>query len=744
MKKLRAVILIISLSVFSFDFASGQKLEKRTYYDLFGDSLKTSYRIYELMDINGIGGGYSNLRSYGWGLFGDDQQRVTYSDKSKQLTTSLKIGAQWYYSTEIFNEQLSPFVFNRLRFSGIEWGVKHKKVDEFKLIFSRTMPAGFGQSDKNTYLIALHNEYKLKQDPFNLSLGVSFLNHWKETSLIDENSFDGSVEAKPPSYLYLKFSDDSPEDAYGAALHKIEYSSDGINWTTKNLANTYEGTPDFSSGVHRDAHLENYFIYRLPLNVSELGNNTSTLKKVQFKIDIANDYKIEIYSDLNPIPVMYRAQGNVQDYSNRTTLSVTYGVPSANRIYGFDIKGKIWDLNLDMEYALSQQFRKYPNTGGAYANELSPAFYLKLNYPFFDKTLNIGGDYFYTSPDYSTMFDNYGYISDNDDRDWLPDGELSVGGYTMDPFSPLPMFYDLNSNSKVDWEDAFICYKQAPSKFLIGEDRNNNGVPDRYDDNLKPDYPYGLDLQGYGLFLEYKLLKDINLKLGMDDFKKISSVLSTKNTYFISEYKTKVSGFGPFLIRNEVKNTEDNIPDDLFYEGQDKLLMKNSIINVFYLESNYNVIKGFEFNNKFKLFTNYQYDAGKMNRWSGFISKVSYDYKPIKDWTITPQYKFVYQSGDNEYEQNNQDNIFILKTDYKVFSQTTLTAGTEFRFTRNILNTDSNYNKRTYALQVVSRAGTYQLFTGYKREIADYYNNTSKSERSETIFFGVYHTVGFY
>ena len=70
------------------------------------------------------------------------------------------------------------------------------------------------------------------------------------------------------------------------------------------------------------------------------------LRRVSVELSVANDYRIEMASDLqtdgerrNPEIVFLtvdRAQGNVEDNSNTRVLSVDYGLPTATELIGLD------------------------------------------------------------------------------------------------------------------------------------------------------------------------------------------------------------------------------------------------------------------------------------------------------------------------------------------------------------------------------------------------------------------------
>lgn len=768
---MRKIFLIIMLGgiVTLIAVTGNTAFTKRSFYDSFGESLNAQYWVLGFVDTNGVSSGSSSLFGEGWGFMTEQAYNLIYSDKYKKVKVDFKLGFEYrpytWWCTDLLDVSLTPFTFQKVWWPGM-MGTLVTPLHKGTMLFSRTSymstyrlggwvyvsnPANTTFSD-NTYLLGLRDEYTLKAGDVNLKLGGTFIHHWQENSDIDENSFLGNVDNKAPGTIYLRFSDDSPEDGNGARIYAISYRvDDGVSQTNVTPA---VGSPyDEANG----ATTKEYSF--------TVG---TTAKKVEISVSVANDYKIEVKTnEVTTYSKVASAPGQPTDGSIRT-LTFNYGIWTSNQYIGFDAKGDLFGVKVDTECEYNLRWRKYPNGSGYRANEfgVSPVFYLKANKKF-DKLL-VGGDYFYTDPDYATYFDDKNsspggypltYVDDNDDKDWFVDGTgKGSGGYEnstwfiSNPVPPYHLSYDRDSNGVPDWEQDLYLFTVDHPRFWTGDDRNNNIIADQYEDDPYADYPYRLNRQGYGIFIGYDLVEGLNLTGGYDDFGEVSSAKKTNNLYLITRYKNKIPDFGDITLSHQIKKVNDNIADDLTevkntedgttQGGSDPLNYKNSLLNILYVESNYTGFKNFTFSNKFRFDNNYQYDDSRNVRWAGFIANVKYDIKPSKILTITPQWKLWLEKGFSApdysaYSVDSQVNAFLLKLVYKILEKTTLTGGIQFKMLRVPLSTSSEYNKLTFVAQIVSKAGTYPLHFGYVRNLKNTPTNPVYS-KDETTFLKIY------
>ena len=734
--------------------------QKRSYYDLFGESLNCRLWSIGLVDINGLNGGSSLLKGEAWGFITDQGYKVNYSDKYKKVSATFKVGLHMWgvtgrpsFSTELFDVKLTPFTFQKIWFPGFQ-GTFKSPSHKANFFFSRTSntslgypPTGTTETEFSTYFIGVKDEYKLKMDEINLTLSGAYIHHWKDYNLINETSYFGNVKDDAPGTITLRFSDDSPQDGYGAQLWDLQYSVDGGAYTAVTLV-----------PVPMEANGASLFECVIPVPANAKG--------VKFSISVANDYRIEIKSDKAGYATMLRAPGNPKD-DIAQQVTYNYGLSSASDMIAVTADGTVYGANVSVECDFNNQYRKFPTKDGERDLAMYPVFYVKADrkidftgLKFIDNKLSVSGDYFFThpsfsSPNWSTPFEGFTYVDDNDDYDWYYDKTGRCGGSGTS--NPVPMYhiaYDRDSDNVGDWEQDMMLFIVDPPKFWIGNDRNNNGTADVYEDDDLPDYPVKLDRHGFGFNLNYPLLKDVELNGGYDYFTEAFGDKKTTNLFLTTKYSAKVSNLGEILIWHNIKKVEDNLADDLVelkssdsaydvFSGKDLLAFEDSLLNNFYIETKYNGFTGLTVSNKFRYDYNYQFTDTRSVRWAGLITNAAYDYKPTKLFTLTPQWKCWVEKGSSSpysslYLSERQTNAFLLKAVYKLFDKTTFTAGVQYKLVRLPLESVNDYDGLTIAAQLVSKAGSYPLILGYVRNMTYNMADASLNGKEETIFLKIY------
>ena len=185
---------------------------------------------------------------------------------------------------------------------------------------------------------------------------------------------------------------------------------------------------------------------------------------------MANDYRIDITSNnqtnvLNQ-PVFLsegmpertiRAPGNVKDGSNQRFVTIKYGLPTANEIFGFTIEARdAFGFDLMGEWDRNRQHKRYPRfaendaTSHKHSVEEADAWMINVSrkpYPFF-----LFGEAYSMDPDYSTSsyvamqrgdtgpidYDSqtqaiFEMVDDNDDQDREVDWQRIGSGASDSP-----------------------------------------------------------------------------------------------------------------------------------------------------------------------------------------------------------------------------------------------------------------------------------------------------------------------
>ena len=566
---------------------------------------------------------------------------------------------------------------------------------------------------------------------------------------LGENSLkgvlSGTLNAGYVRKLAVRLSDDSPEDGIGGALlFRERIFIDGVEHP--------EIKPRIEGGVRWKGLLE------------ASGGNTITLTydiehdfrptekdkimdyreihKIEVGLVLANDYKVEITSNLQtsalgePVFLLVtRAPGNVQDGSNQRYIKFLYGLPTGNEVGGITLEvSDLAGFNLRGEYVVNRRFRRFPNQSIMKNQELwtdiSKAFYVtasQLIYPWFAY-----GEVFNIDPDYSTsmfipdekgfvdyekdIYYKYEFVDDNDDQDRYPDWQRRyTGPYGsaedrevfpgLDENNDLISDFNQNDNLMPDYDEPFLRYDVDPPEFLFGTDMNNNTVIDRFENDTEPDYPYKRDHRGYNIYTGVEIAPRCRFIVGHLGEKLIGSDRKNESTYGLLTLRRDFPKQGlSFQLMNFLKSVHDNIPDDLIQWVQppfstgtlqdfpDPLIAQNTLINTSYLEVDYS--RSLLFTNKFKYEVYHQRGAqatGKRDRvFFGVINKADYKISLLRgNLTLWPKwkqiYKFLCPTDPQKLRTKELSEIFFFLTRYQFSQDLRLDLGVEYEIFNNLI-----------------------------------------------------------
>ena len=348
-----------------------------------------------------------------------------------------------------------------------------------------------------------------------------------------------------------------------------------------------------------------------------MGPDLTSLVEVEFDYVLANDFKVEMWSNLQtgtrPVPPppltnqvieeaepvlinIRRASGNIKDISNAQRVLFNYGLPSANMVAGFTIEGKnVWGFDFYGEWNNNLRYFQYPNAalfnaneGHEISSESGQATIFNLSkeaYPFFTygEAYSVDADYstsaFVSLPGGDVYYDDpirsvYEFVADNDDQDRQPDW-ARVGSQANDREvfpgwdENLDFISDFNQNdnrsvpnSIPDYEEPFLRYHVDRPELLFGIDLNNNGWIDRFEDDELADYPYKPDRRGYNVFFGVHLLPEVRLLVGRLDERMLSDDRDNQTAYAMFTLDKDYPGLGRVRIFDMLKRVVDTIPDD--------------------------------------------------------------------------------------------------------------------------------------------------------------------------------------
>jgi len=202
---------------------------------------------------------------------------------------------------------------------------------------------------------------------------------------------------------------------------------------------------------------------------------------------------------------------------------------------------------------------------------------------------------------------NYTLIEDDDDNDDWPDDEDFDG--------VLPEADDRDKNGILDFQEDFLIFDADPPVFEDLIDLNNNGVVDSLEDDHEPQYPYGINRDGWHLTANYEILANMNLKLGWLNEEEISSERRNDSRYIHINYQRDIPDFGTILFQDRYLLAHDSIPDYALtllpgepdpVEIVDRLDYYNARVNTASLQFLYTAVPNLSLETKFLVVTQKQ------------------------------------------------------------------------------------------------------------------------------------------
>ena len=470
------------------------------------------------------------------------------------------------------------------------------------------------------------------------------------------------------------------------------------------------------------------------------------IKFVEIGLVLANDYKVEITSNKQTnqlgTPVflpMLRAPGNVKDGSNQAFHRFRYGLPTANRMLGFDLAiSDVAGFELRGEFVQNSQYRRYPNENftrrQALAEKEADAFYLtaqQRSYPWtvFVETFSIDSDYstraFIPNAEGDVHYDSeernvFEFVDDNDDQDELPDWSRRYFGSRVNTRQGRGLLTDnavfpgidednddisdfnRNFNREPDYAEPFLRFEVEPPEFLFGMDMNNNTVIDRFEDDTQADYPYKLGHRGFNFYVGLEVMQGTNLMVGRLDERLLNTARKNRSTYLLLTTKKELpeKNLRMRLVANPRK-VKDDIPDDVFLwidtpgtRGsavltRDQLVARDVFINTTFLEVQYDRFFPFTTKVKHELYNLLGTpEAGRRDQsFLGVVNKGEYPLS-FREWDFLPRWKQLYSSrtpaDQGLLETQELTEIFSIQATRAINDNIGVTVGAEYELFYNL------------------------------------------------------------
>ena len=540
-----------------------------------------------------------------------------------------------------------------------------------------------------------------------------------------------------------------------------------------------------SDAVH-SADGDAYLIYYFDLR------DLQEIDSVELGFLVGNDYQISISEvqskpGSNPRPerqfradffrTIIRAPGNVQDLSNVRWEKFHYGAPTGLSIYSFNVHANFHGLEIEGEFASSLEHNQFPNLNlaGDRFNERGGAWYLVATKDF--ERWGLGSEFFSMQPDYKTylianvpsipnrdytraVINDTGFyplVQDNDDHDRAPDVWFGNTGRflrteDLDGIFPgkdedqdgLPDT-NKNYNTTPDYREAFLMFGIESDDYVYGADMDNNDVPDAREDDIDPEYPYDLDLEGAHLMGWLAPWRNLRLMLGQLHSEQIAGGRRNRLLYGRLNYSVTHFGLGVFEVEHEIKRVRDDIADETVRYGEttnrpfqssgngffsvqfgservaDELNYRNSLVHRTHLDTRLTAVPGLVVTNRIKLETNNQreslFDDGTFQRQDQVrllagVHKVSYTWQS-GSWRVVPQFKVLYLKKERRKTSvpltHERQLIPILKAEYHLTERTSLKGGIQgfpwLKYQlRDLSDPSQSFNRQNRVLLVSNRS----------------------------------------
>ena len=642
----------------------GITLEGDYFYDIYGQYVTRGWLVYDWSQTQPQQGGSNLFKTERFQSFFSNL--IIASDQKGQHNLAITIGNE-------IRSTLTPMTFSKPAFDGIQVDYQSDKYELTALLSRISSPGGAGPrnpaSQQTTSLTTLTGGRATAQLGDYLKVGGNYVSAHNSFQLLDafegsprSGSITSSQNAENVTQVFVRLSDDSPEDNEGGAtlfawdmiieadVETIDENGD-VTFESEVVRASETGLiPAPQGGFQRLGFWEASgseqieIVYDFSVG-SYTGPDPSEIRKVTFELVVANDYRIEVTSDrqfdrqrANVFLLAARAEENVKDGSNLTLLRIPYGLPTATEIFGFTLEGEqLFGFDFYGEFDRSVSYRKYPNRqhvkhlgasdeGDGWMLNLSkiahPWFFFgeaySMDHNYNTSAIMARGETNIDYSDKSRFF--YELVDDNDDQDRFPDWQRIFENIDLEVFpgydENLDFISDFNQNDSEDlpnlvpdYDEPFLRYGTDRPEFLFGIDMNNNVWVDRFENDDEPDFPYPRDHRGYNIYGGAELLPGINLTVGRTDENLIAGDGANTTNYVLFALERDYPGLGKLKIYENFKIAKDNIENDLRQWDEferrnvptiDPVAARDTWINSSFASFEYSQIEDLNFVTKFK------------------------------------------------------------------------------------------------------------------------------------------------
>ncbi|MBT5327268.1 MAG: hypothetical protein HOL51_14220 [Gemmatimonadetes bacterium] len=605
------------------------------FYDVYGNFTTRGWLIYDWRQFQ--------PQPLGSGIF----QSTRFNRWFNAVTISGDSQGQYKYAITVgdrIRTTLTPMTFSKPDFNGVQIDFSSDKYRATILASRVSEPirgssqtsGGITEPITQSNITSLFGGRATFQVGDFIELGATLMDASNGNTLLDMFNGDliaGSLTAgqstAPLTAVAIILSDDSPEDGIGGAAlfsHDVHITSRDFEtgketvFTLQEVVRPGARWPIIFGGFRRSGFLAADGPERIIVNYdfndpAYVGPNPTSIVSVDFDYVVANDFKIEMWSDRQTgqraqpaapltaevidssqpaLITLRRAEGNVTDITNLQRMQFDYGLPTANLVGGFTLAGTgVLGFDFYGEWDRNKRYLQYPNAAlfnegekHKVSSEVSDAWHFNVerqDFPWFvyGEAYSIEAAYattaFLTNGVGEVQYDNsqrhlYEFVDDNDDQDRFPDW-IRFGSTQDRAIYPgwdqnNDFITDFNQNDNAtaantipDYDEPFLRYNVDRPEFLFGIDLNNNNWVDRFEDDDLPDFPYKSDRRGYNFFGGLHLSPEARLTLGRTDEESQMTDAFNQTNYALFTFDKDYAGLGRLRVFDMLKQAKDTIPD---------------------------------------------------------------------------------------------------------------------------------------------------------------------------------------
>lgn len=496
----------------------------------------------------------------------------------------------------------------------------------------------------------------------------------------------------------------------------------------------------------------------------KIRSTKTNLKSLTAYVIVANSYAIQVsptedgfasYDSeeaLTGVPFNTVAYSTLSDgsHDNFTTEKVRFGVPTANNFVGLKTELTLFTFDLAMNLYKNYMFYQFPNEDGEYFRTVANSIDITLSKSF--GPLSAEAQYYKTDPGYETrtaLYTTNGYNSDmvelynvldNDDGDFLSPifGDNENPGFEDYEGKRT----DRNNNGEPDFNEDILMIGEDSYFFRLGQDFNNNGVSDEFEDDNKLDYDVAPNVQGYRLDLEY--LSTFGLEASAYLVNEWNLTQNVSNFMFggFLQYLYSRRAFGFVNVRYGVKRVKDGIADNIsaivgVTDGVDPLDYKNSLVHSlngvfsFWAVENmiFEIIPAVKYNKQYDetYVLNGETNSGRSILENGITFRAKYKLELddlLRGLSITPMGKFIYKDKrylpTSDYYSSESEidvaKIGFIRADYRHSETLSVSAGYQYRKEQDFMNHDNDWYSHIFLSELKMYSEKMTFLLGYRLE----------------------------